>query len=310
MGERDLARHSQEARARMSEIAGELARRASPDYIKARASEATMDKARELRGRAMESPTALAVVGGILGALLGARLARSRSREYGYREAGLYGRRFDREYGRFEGYEGYDRQLPYDREMSDMRDMRGMRGTGERMDRSSYGGRDREISVKDRAEELGERVSGKVESMKDKAVDKVDDIKDQARAKAENVKERASEALSTARERAEELRERIPSSDDVKEKANRAWGDQPLLFSLLALCVGALAGLFLPVGARERRLLEPAKQKAREGMHRLGDLADEKLSARPDETRGAMAAGVPAGVPSVGYRDVGINGRP
>lgn len=81
MGERDHAQNAKHARERMSEIAEELARRASPQYIKSRASEATMDKVTEIKERTFESRIALAIVGGVVGATVGALMARGRDHE-------------------------------------------------------------------------------------------------------------------------------------------------------------------------------------------------------------------------------------
>lgn len=80
MGERDDARGSiEETRDHMTEIVEELARRATPGYFGGQIKEATVNKTRELKERAGTSPTALAILGGVIGAALGAYVARSRS---------------------------------------------------------------------------------------------------------------------------------------------------------------------------------------------------------------------------------------
>ncbi len=111
MGERDTAeREIEHARERLGEIADEVSRRVSPARIKAevrergtemaqRAKEAALRKTTEVKDRAIESPTLLGLVGGVVGASVGAMLAR-RARDRQNREW---------EYRRFEGY-GYGPQ--------------------------------------------------------------------------------------------------------------------------------------------------------------------------------------------------------
>lgn len=96
MGERDDARRSiEDARERMSEIAEELARRANPDRLKAKAKEEAVRRGRELRDRAvvrskdlgeraLGSPIVGGAVGGVVGTVAGSLAARS------------YGRRIER----------------------------------------------------------------------------------------------------------------------------------------------------------------------------------------------------------------------
>lgn len=76
MGERDDAKHSiEQTRARMSAISEELARRSSPEYLKGKARSMARDKTMEMRDRVVDSPWALAALGGAFGAIAGRLLA-------------------------------------------------------------------------------------------------------------------------------------------------------------------------------------------------------------------------------------------
>src|SRR5690606_13903098 len=72
MGERDDAKHSIErSGARMSEIAQELARRASPSWVKEQVRERAVKRSSEMKERVSGSPVALGTFGGAAGLLAG-----------------------------------------------------------------------------------------------------------------------------------------------------------------------------------------------------------------------------------------------
>ena len=100
MGERTDAKRSIESSTRrMTEIAEELSRRASPRYIGEQAREKALNKTQEWKNDLISSPTALGLVGGLLGAVVGRAIARNRrdARDWGadVRYRPQYGHRLD-----------------------------------------------------------------------------------------------------------------------------------------------------------------------------------------------------------------------
>jgi hypothetical protein len=109
MGERTDAKRSIESSARhMSEIAEELSRRASPRYIGEQAREKALNKTQEWKEAMTTNPTALALIGGALGAAIGGALARNGRASAGSRES----RRFA-ELGYGDGRFGYGGDAGY-----------------------------------------------------------------------------------------------------------------------------------------------------------------------------------------------------
>jgi hypothetical protein len=90
MDERTDAKHAIESSTRhMSDIARELSRRATPAYVSDRAKETALNKTVEWRDQIFSSPTALGIIGGTIGALIGRSFAKERStrRTYAYSSA-------------------------------------------------------------------------------------------------------------------------------------------------------------------------------------------------------------------------------
>jgi hypothetical protein len=86
-----------------------------------------------------------------------------------------------------------------------------------------------------------------------------------------------------ARDAAVELRERVRGTmSDVREKSTRTLQDEPLVLVGLGVAVGALLGAAIPVSDGERRTLGPmrervierAREAAREGAERVREGAD------------------------------------
>lgn len=147
MGERhDAKRSIESARESMSEIADELVRRASPQYVKQRVKEAAVTKTSEVRERAMVNPWFFPVVGGTLGVMIGRAVGQQirerraeapRYRGDGYRREAAYG----------EPYAGY---LPTEAE-----EERGRL-------------REKAESVKEGVREAGEKVSEKTAHLRER----------------------------------------------------------------------------------------------------------------------------------------------
>lgn len=283
MGEQDHALHEiADARARMSEIADELAIHAQPERVKAIASEkvsewkelakekatgkveelkqqakdAAVDKATELKTRAKEAvmhgttelkeradtPRGWSLLGAIIGAGVGAVLMK---KAFSVREerSGAIGR--GREDFRYRG-ESYST-----------------------FQRTDLGSPAVGVSGKDKAHELREKAMGAV---------------GQVRSGGE-LKGRASDWF------------------------DRTLETQPLMLALGGIALGMFASMFLPVTNRERQLIEPAKRKAQEGISTLGDQLEQKLQGNTGSVGPAISHDATGGMSTTGS-SMGSMGTP
>lgn len=166
MDERTDAKHAIESSTRhMSDIARELSRRATPAYVSDRAKETALNKTVEWRDQILASPTALGIIGGTIGALIGRSLAKERSTgtAYAYRS-----RVVDERGTPYVAYAS-DGGAPYIAYRDDAR--------------TSYGGD-------------GRTNGGTVSGLSDAAAN----VGERAAETAGNVRDRASDALSNVRE--------------------------------------------------------------------------------------------------------------
>jgi len=133
-------------------------------------------------------------------------------------------------------------------------------------------------------------------------------MKERAASRAAELKERLSHARETAQERASELRhsaserlqdarlgargrldgirERLPSREEVKTRAQDRWHrgveNDPLALLLGAVALGAVAAFLLPITDRERRLIGPARDRVRSKL----DEVKQEAASRLDQVRG------------------------
>lgn len=347
MGEQDRALHEiADARARLSELADELARKAEPDRLKAMAHEkaeelkvrakefaaekavelkqhakdAAVEKATELKTHAKETvmqrttelkeradtPKGWSLLGALIGAGVGSALMRKAftAREERWSEDD----RYDTRYGRYrdERWREDDRWR-YDSLRAGRGDVRygeeDRYATADRADigygaGTSYGGVPYDASARQdvsrgiEGEDTGGGVKARageaVSNVKDRAAevastvkDRATDVKDRAVGKASEVRERAMGAV-------DHLRERIPSRDVVRYRTSdwfhRTVDEQPLLLALGGIALGMLASTLVPVTNKERRLIEPAKRRAEEGISQLGDQLNQKLQGTEERS--------------------------
>jgi hypothetical protein len=326
MGEQDHALHEiADARARMSEIADELAIHAQPERVKELAAEkvsewkerakekatekvgelkqqakdAAAEKVTEIKTRAKESvmhrtielkeqadtPRGWSLLGAIIGAGVGAVLMK---KAFTVREEryGDSGREDFRYRG--ESYPSYGRTQAH-----------GSPAVGVSGDVSAMGGAVGTgvgAGIGTRGELEGDTGAG----MKERASDVAHSVKD----KASELKDRAVGAVEQVRDRASHLRERIPSGGELKGRTSdwfeRALDNQPVMLALGAFALGAFASMLIPVSNRERQLIEPAKRKAQERLSQLSDQLEEKIQSRTgSEDTGSTSVGATGGSESL-----------
>ncbi len=298
MGEQDVPiREISDARARMSELADEMARRMEPEHLKAiaaekvsdfkeqareratekvdeiktHAKEAVMRRTTEIRERA-DTPKGWSMLGAILGAGVGSLLMKKAfdvRRESGG-HMGYQGRRM---YGR------YDLETP---ELVPAPEGGLMRPTGDV--RGTLGS------------DIGVRTStdvGSVDTGEGGLKARASDVIDTAKEKASELKGRASDLVDRATEKTHGLRERIPDRGELRHQASDWYGtvkDNPVLLAIGGLAVGALFASFIPVTNRERQLFEPAKSKVKERISTLGDQLESKISGQEEEVEASAAS--------------------
>jgi len=254
----------EETRERLGQVAGELASRANPPYVKARIREAAekeaeivkeaaakkardvrevaMRKAENVTGRVVGSPTTYSLLGALGGWLLGAFLGRRYARGLGEEASWRVRRSF------------------------------------EEFDEPSLGGM-REPGIK-------ERTSEAFTDAKERASDAVTTAKERASNAVTAAKDKASEKLTAAKEKiggtVSHVREQIPSAHEISEKTGSFIHDtastRPLLFALVPLVLGALFAMLLPVSDQERRALATAKQKVNERLSALGEKVEDRIA--------------------------------
>jgi hypothetical protein len=298
MGERDDARRSiEDARERMSAIAEELARRASPGFMKERAREVAVRKTSEYRERAVSSPGTWSVLGGVLGATAGA-VAGKKFREK--KEASQVGERFEPPVKTYEyGYaspSGYNPDTsPYGAAPVSGVEEYGMGVSGSGAWEGRGGEPSRSEQLRAKAGEAKERAS----EFRHKASERADEFRHRASERAGEFRHRASDLAGDLRERSHRVRERMPEARDRAMGAYlRQVRDRPLFLALGAIGLGFLASLLMPVSRKEHELAAPTKGKMRERIQEM----EGELESRIGGDSGSR--------PSSGYQASSISESP
>jgi ElaB/YqjD/DUF883 family membrane-anchored ribosome-binding protein len=278
MGERTDAKRSIESSTRhMSEIAQELSRRASPQYIGEQAKEKALYKTQEWKEQMTSSPTALGLIGGALGAAIGRAIARNRRTSTRYFRG--YGDRYGYDDRSGSGYRGESR---YGDDLRYRDDLRYGQDT-----RYGYG-----QDLRYRDDTASGEGSDRTSAMKEKISEGAQDLKD----RASELKDRAGDVVSN-------FRERIPSADELRHGAE----ENPMMLALGGVALGAIAAWLLPVSRKEREMLEPMKQRAGEAVGQLGNKmsdsvqqAQEKIAGQQDQQHQQQQPARTEGYPSTG----------
>ncbi|ABS27250.1 hypothetical protein [Anaeromyxobacter sp. Fw109-5] len=255
----------------MTAVAHEVSRRMSKDYAKERVTEMARDRAMQARDRAVDNPWLVPLIGAGIGALVGRALV---SRSQGAREREWD--RLGRDYGRRPYYGapgglGFREDLGYGTYGESWREdtLAGrVTGTGATPGLGSEGA------------SRGEPAAHGAADLTERASDAVSDVR-------ERVAEKAGEYRERVREGAHALRERTPDSETIGARAR----EQPGLWALGAMALGALFGFAVPVSERERRALEPARERVREAGEQAVDTVLSKAESAVDEAERRSDAG-------------------
>jgi ElaB/YqjD/DUF883 family membrane-anchored ribosome-binding protein len=144
-------------------------------------------------------------------------------------------------------------------------------------------------TVRDRAEDVKERVAGTAEDVKERVAGTADDVRERVSDAAEDARERIGSIADEASYRAQRTAYRARSG------FQQVMDDQPLLVGAAALALGAAIGLSLPstqkedelMGDMRDRLVEQAKDKAQETAGKAQHIAQEAVQAAEDKVNEA-----------------------
>ncbi|MDQ3265649.1 MAG: hypothetical protein M3Y59_18655 [Myxococcota bacterium] len=155
----------------------------------------------------------------------------------------------------------------------------------------------REPGIREKASEKASELKDRAASAKEAVGEKASHLKERLSHAKDSARERISEARHSATDRVHDARlgargrldgvkEKIPSREDVKTRAQETWHrgveNDPLAVLFGALALGAAASFLLPVSDRERRLTEPARDRVRGKLDEVKAQATERL----DQVRG------------------------
>jgi ElaB/YqjD/DUF883 family membrane-anchored ribosome-binding protein len=308
MGEQDTQIHEiSDARARMSELADEMARRMEPEHLKelaagkvtelkeqareratdkvdelkTHAKEAVMRRTTEIKDRA-DTPKGWSMLGAIIGAGVGSVLMK---KVFDIRTRGDFEDR--RLYGRYDMDSLPLVPAPEGGLMRPTGDVRGTMGsdigvrTSTDVGTTDVGGLNAGVGLNTGSNLNAGGNLNTGGGLKERA----SDVMDTAKHKASDIRDRASGLVDQARDKALGLRERIPDRGEMRHRATDWYGtvsDNPVLLAIGGLAIGAVFASFIPVTRRERQLIEPAKSKVKERISTLGDQLESKLSGQPD----------------------------
>jgi hypothetical protein len=302
MGERREAAHSAaEARERLGAIAEELARRASPQYVRG----AALNRTKE---RLTGTPWILGVAGGAAGAMVGkyfADRARERKRARASEEP--------QDYEDYRGYAQYggnwDRgswDRPYDEYTATHEP-----GEGPLITRDPAFGGDMHQAVG--LGSAGGR-QGESERWRRPPQDGVGPL-GQDEQGGPRLSDRARQMASQVRERIPQVRGYVPSRDELRrhtDSLRHTTEEHPTLWMIAALAAGSFFASVMPLTESERRMLGQAKARAQTGIDGLkhqafGQLEGLKQTAKTAavEMMGEMARNRGRGAPPRQERPMG-----
>jgi ElaB/YqjD/DUF883 family membrane-anchored ribosome-binding protein len=336
MGERDDSkREIAKARERMSRIAVELSRRATPEYVKGQAKMIAKQKSVEAGDRFVESPWALGLVGGVLGAFLGKMLGeRTRERllqsehfspSHPYREGEWTGG-----YGGYTGYGAYSAQgypSGYGAGTTGVAYGSPAYGSGEvgsaDLSGATYAGGS---SIPQGSVGTGQFASGEVGASGagygagefsgqyagdtggygaagfDEAQGSGEGVKEKLGHMKDRISERTSGVVHGVKDRMPHVREHLPTMHEAKMSAY----ERPWVWALGAAAVGALFASLVPITSRERRVLAPAKGKVQDRMRDASDRMIDKAKEIGHEVQEKVGLGGEAQQP--GYEGGQVGG--
>lgn len=133
--------------------------------------------------------------------------------------------------------------------------------------------------LKETGEKLRENVSDKFESAKESVSGRVESAKENVSGKFESAKERMDHAR-------ENLRQHIPSTGEIKERTRHyaeASGEHPWILAAVGFGLGMFASRLIPETDIERQKLGDVKHRAAERLSEFGKDIEQKVSGESAE---------------------------
>lgn len=308
VAEREIAR----SRARMTDLAVELSRRASPTYVREHAKEMAKDKAMAMREHAKEKAMAKSMEWkeqashsnkpfGLLGAVAGWVLGSSAFKMYQKRHADGY-RSSSMGYGsQTQGWsdQGWNGGQTYVGAESIGSDYTADYSSPAYGTQAGTADLDIDVVLSDSSGDkpsLKEKAGEKLGALKEKAVEMKGNVRDRSSDMSGSVKGRAHDLAGSVRERSQHLvgstRERsMHARENVQEWYGRSINEQPWILMLGAMAIGSLAAYLLPVTNPEHRVLSPAKSRVREQIQKVSGAVEEKISGGSNEESQTASSG-------------------
>ena len=283
----EIQREIEVTRAQMGRNINQLQRQLSPGYLMDRAVDYFRGESGELENKVIETarnnPLAVAMIGVGAALLFKPPGRRQRIEPYYYQRHTLLRER--------------DQQLGLSP------------GVG------SEGGEEGELmgGAKQRLEGAGEEAKQRLEGAGEEVRHRLDEVKHRFGDAKENAKHRFDDAKENAKHRFEGIKESADQwAHRAKESSQRAqtrvkeeWEAHPLLIGAVAFAVGTLVSAALPVTRRENEMLggykdelvDNLKAKGREGMEKLGKVAEAAKERAKEEldNQGLTSGGSPSG---------------
>lgn len=201
------------------------------------------------------------------------------------------------------------------------------RGDGQgMMQRASARTSDAARSIKEKASEVGERLTGTASSMSSRLSSTASSMGDRVQETAQSARERMQSTAHTAQERMGEMTRRSQEQMyRARQRAGEIIDEQPLVVGALGIALGAALGAMLPRTRREDEmlgsvrddLLERAKETAREqaetlkeSAQRVAETAKQEAGRVQEQIAGGSGQGGSGSRGSEGTQFGGTSGQP
>lgn len=149
-------------------------------------------------------------------------------------------------------------------------------GTGEKL----------KENVSEKLESAKDNVSGKLESAKENVSGRYESAKENVSGKLESAKEKVGHAREKMGHARENIRQHIPSAGELKERTRHyaeTSGEHPWLLAAVGFGLGMFASRLIPETDLERQKLGDVKHRAAERISELGKDIEQRVSGDSSE---------------------------